>query len=244
MEMRKVLIAENSEEFVAVVENALKEHCQVQTCVTGTRALELLHTYRPDVFIMDVMLPELDGISLLQAARDEGVMTDVLALTRSRADYIINSLDILGARYIMMKPVKIDALIQRVLDMFEEGSNRILRQQMRRNVTNLLLALRFPTQARGYCCTQEAVLQLMKDPDMSFSKELYPAVARICDGNPKQVERAIGRAIEAAWNQKDDAVWQQYFRPCADGTIPKPSNAAFLSRISTELILEQNGYGK
>lgn len=240
MEMRKVLIADNSEDFAASLGDMLRGTCFVRMCTTGTQALEQLRSYRPDVLVMDVMLPELDGISLLQAAQEEDLMTNVLALTRSSAPYITEALDRLGVGYIMMKPCRTEAVRQRIMDLASQVKPRLVCQpDMRNTVSNLLISLRVPTKLRGYGCTREAVLYLMRDPEMSITKELYPAVAQICDGNAVQVERAIRGAIKAAWINQDSTVWPQYFQPCADGTIPRPTNAAFLTRLADKLTLDQ-----
>ena len=240
MEMRKILIADTSEDFAATLADALRDTCFVRICSTGTQALEQLRSYQPDVMVMDVLLPELDGISLLQAARDEGIMTNVLALTRSTASYIQEALDRLGAAYLMMKPCKTEAVRERVVDLANQNRPRLVCQpDMRNTVSNLLISLRVPTKLRGYGCAREAVLCLMRDPEMSITKEVYPRVAQICDGSAVQVERAIRGAIQAAWINQDDTVWPQYFRPCADGTIPRPTNAAFLTRLADQLSLDQ-----
>lgn len=240
MEMRKVLIADNSEDFAAELADALRDSCFVRVCTTGTQALEQLRSYQPDVLVMDVMLPELDGISLLQSAREAGVMTNTLALTRSAAPYITESLDRLGVGYIMMKPCRTEAIRSRILDLASQTQPRLVSQpDMRNTVSNLLISLRVPTKLRGYGCTREAVLYLLRDPEMSFTKELYPAVAQTCDGNAVQVERAIRGAIHAAWQNRDDQIWPRYFQPCADGTIPRPTNAAFLTRLVDQLTLDQ-----
>ena len=240
MEMRKVLIADHSEEFAAALADALRGNCFVRVCSTGVQALEQLRSFQPDVLVMDVMLPELDGISLLQAAQEKEIMTNVLALTRSAAPYITEALDRLGVGYIMMKPCKTEAVRERVLDLASQSKPRLLGQQdIRNTVSNLLISLRIPTKLRGYGCTREAILYLMRDPEMSITKELYPAVAQICDGSAVQVERAIRGAIQAAWSNQDDEVWPKFFRPCADGTIPRPTNAAFLTRLADRLVLEQ-----
>lgn len=238
--MRKVLIADNSEDFASSLADALRGTCFVRICTTGVQALELLRSYKPDVLVMDVMLPELDGISLLQAAQEQELMTNVLALTRSAAPYITEALDRLGVGYIIMKPCRTEAVRQRILDLASQIEPRLVCQpDMRNTVSNLLISLRVPTKLRGYGCTREAVLYLMRDPEMSITKELYPAVAQICDGNAVQVERAIRGAIKAAWINQDATVWPLYFQPCADGTIPRPTNAAFLTRLADKLMLEQ-----
>ena len=240
--MRKVLIADNSEEFAEELADILRGQCLIRSCTTGSQALEQLRRSRPDLLVMDVMLPELDGVSLLQAIRNEGLDVTILVLTRSAVPYVMDAVDRYEVDYVMMKPCKMDALRQRILDLAsQEREDRVSMPDMRNTVTNLLLSLRFSTKLRGYSCTREAVLYLMRDPEMSLTKELYPAVAQLCDGNAVQVERAIRGAIKSAWKNKDETIWPQLFSPCADGTIPRPSNAVFLTRLADQLLLEQNG---
>lgn len=243
MEMRRVLIADNSEDFAAELTDMLRGQCLVRSCASGSQALEQLRRFQPDVMVMDVMLPELDGVSLLQAMYHEGLETNVLALTRIASAYVMEALDRFGVGYIMMKPCKLDALRDRVMDLANRaGTATVSLPDMRNTVTNLLLSLRFSTKLRGYSCTREAVLYLLRDPEMSLTKELYPAVAQLCNGNASQVERAIRSAIKAAWRKQDDTVWPQFFRPCADGTIPRPTNADFLSRLTDMLLMEQTEF--
>ena len=238
MEMRRILIADHSEDFASELADLLRDVCLVRTVHTGPQALEQLRSFRPDVMVMDVMLPELDGISLLQTAQQEDIMTNVLALTRSAAAYITEALDRLAVCYIMMKPCGTDAVKDRVLDLACNIKPSLqCRLDVRNTVSNLLADLRVPTHLKGYICTREAVLYLMQDPEMAITKEVYPAVAQLFRGNPKQVERAIRGAINAAWINRDDEVWPKYFKPCADGTIPRPTNGVFLSRLADKLVL-------
>lgn len=240
MEMRKILIADSSEEFAAALTETLRGTCHIRVCYNGMQALEELRSYRPDVLVLDLMLPELDGISLLQTAAQEEIVPNTLAVTRFVSPYVTESVTRLGVSYVMVKPCDIGAVADRVRDLKQQAKRPAVAQpDMRNTVSNVLISLRVPTKLRGYGCAREAVLCLMQDPDMSITKELYPAVAAICDGNAAQVERAIRGAINAAWTNQDEAIWRKYFQPCADGTIPRPSNAEFLLRIADRLTLEQ-----
>lgn len=243
MEMRKILIADGSEDFAAALSEALRGLCYIRVCRDGNQALEQLRSYRPDLLVMDLMLPELDGISLLQAAAAEGLSANVLALTRFNSPYVTESMERLGVSYLMMKPCDLSAVAARVRDLTQQVKVPVVAQpDMRNTVSNILISLRVPTKLRGYCCAREAVLCLMRDPGMSITKELYPQVAALCDGTAVQVERAIRGAIQAAWSNQDSVEWPKFFQAGADGTIPRPSNAAFLSRIADYLTLEQEDF--
>lgn len=240
MEMRKILIADGSDDFAAALSEALRGTCFIRVCSDGQQALEQLRSYGPDLLVMDLMLPKLDGIGLLQAAAAEGLTPNVLAITRFSSNYVQDCLERLGVSYLMMKPCDMGAVTARIRDLARQAKPSVVTQpDMRNTVSNVLISLRVPTKLRGYGCAREAVLCLMRDPGMSITKELYPTVADLCDGTPVQVERAIRGAINAAWINQDETVWPKYFQPCADGTIPRPSNAAFLSRIADCLSMER-----
>lgn len=236
MKTRKLLIADSSEEFAEALECALVNTCQVIRCESGLKALELLRTEKPQVLVVDTMLPELDGITLLQSAAREGLLLQVLAVTRYTSPYIINTLQRMGISYLMSKPCRVSAVAARVTDLLElAAAPAEVCQDSRRAVTEILISLGISTKHRGYECTREAVLCLLERRCLSMTKELYPAVAEICDGSAKQVEKAIRDAIASAWKVQDAQIWHRYFRPCADGTVPKPSNAVFLTRIAESL---------
>ena len=107
-------------------------------------------------------------------------------------------------------------------------------------MTNQLLSLNIPSKLRGYAYLREAIPRMMKDPDQPITKVLYPAVGAVFGCKGTHVERSIRSAIDTAWKQRDDRVWQRYFRVGSDGVIPRPSNAAFISRLADALRLNQD----
>ncbi len=66
--MRKLLIADCSEDYRTALANALTDHYHVLCCRTGTEALDILRRENPDILVLDLMLPELDGLTLLERA--------------------------------------------------------------------------------------------------------------------------------------------------------------------------------
>ena len=234
----RVLIADHSEEFAADLADSLNDICHVTTCTNGDDALALLRKERFHLLILDIALPQLDGITLLEIARNEEVFCQTLALTVHKSSYILSRLSVLGVSYLMCKPCRISAVKKRALDLLQESNAQYSNHQdHRKAVTELLIQLGMSPQRRGYDCTREAVLCLLEDRRLSMTKELYPNVAERCSGNAKQVEKAIRDAVEKAWQHRDETVWPSYFRPCADGTISKPSNAIFLGRVAEAVYL-------
>lgn len=240
MQMQSLLIADGSEVLTTQLAEALRGSYHVRVCHNGLAALEQLRERKPDVMILDLLLPELDGISLLQAAAAEDLVPHVLGLTRFASAYVMESAERLGVTYLMMKPCEPEAVCARLKDLARYARpDPVVQPDVRATVSNVLLALRIPTKLRGYVCAREAILYLMRSPGMSVTKELYPAVAALCDGTPAQVERAIRGAIQAGWLQGPEEAWEQFFKRRPDGTIHRPSNAEFLSRIADFLSLDR-----
>lgn len=244
MDALKLLIADGNEEFRIALAEALQGSYYVRSCTNGKEALELLRSYSPEVFVLDLMLPELDGISLLQAAAASGICPMVLATSRFINDYVLEMTEQLGVGYLMVKPCDVRATVARISDLSRNLRPPLLAQpDPRTHVTNLLLSLGLPTKLRGYAYLREAILLMAKNPDQSITKELYPAVSVVCGCKAGHVERSIRNAIETAWNHRDDRVWQLYFQPGLDGVIPRPTNAAFISRLADSLRLNQDTEG-
>lgn len=239
MQMQSLLIADGSETFTEKLTELLRGSYHVRVCHDGQTTLAQLRERKPDLMILDLMLPELDGISLLHTAAAEGIVPHVLGLTRFASDYVMESAERLGVSYLMMKPCEPEFVCSRLKDLSRyTRPDPLVQPDIRAMASNALLELRIPTKLRGYICAREAILYLMRSPGMSVTKELYPAVAALCDGTPAQVERAIRGAIQAGWSGNSEH-WQRYFARSADGKIHKPSNAEFLSRIADALSIDR-----
>lgn len=236
MEMLKLLIADGTEEFSQALCNALRGAYYVRTCADGREALELLRAYSPDVLVLDLMLPGLDGISLLQQAAEEGLCPMVLATSRFINDYVLEAVERVGVGYLMMKPCDVHATAARISDLSRRIRQPVLsKPDPRTQVSNLLLALGVPTKLRGYAYLREAILLMAASPGQSITKELYPAVGELCASTAMHVERSIRSAVSAAWEHRDPRLWNIYFPPDGSGCEMKPTNAAFISRLANGL---------
>lgn len=242
MVMLKLLIADGTEEFRLALADTLRGAYVVRTCQEGMETLQMIQSFKPEVLVLDLMMPGLDGITLLQKTAEIGLRPVVLATTRFANDYVMEKTAQLGVGFVMVKPCDIGATVARIADLTQRvGPPAVTQPDSRTAASNLLLALGVPTKLRGYACLREALLEAMHDPGQSVTKELYPAVAGICGGNAVQVERSIRSAIHAAWSCRDEQIWRLYFQPGPDGAVPRPTNAAFISRLTDRLLLSREG---
>ena len=239
MDTLRVLIADGMEDFRIALADSLKSKYQVHVSTDGREALQTLQADPPDLLIIDLMLPGYDGLGLLQQSAKRQPLPIVLATTRYLNDYILHTAQRLGVAYLMMKPCDVRAVAARAEDLLAQSASPKIRPDLNAGLASLLLSLGMPTKLRGYYCCRLAVPELVRDPDLSITKELYPEVGRMGGWTAAQVERAIRSAIQAAWTRRDDQVWRQYFSPGPDGTIPRPTNAAFLTRLAAHFLRER-----
>ena len=241
METQTVLIADSSEEFRHSLAQALQGNYRIQCCRTGKEALSILRNEVPDLFIMDLMLPELDGLTLLQQLHEMGIHPTVLATTRLVNDYVISATTKLGVEYLMIKPCDIRAIVGRVRDLSSQKQPRptLSAPNRRTHVSNMLTALGINSKLRGYNYLRVAILSMLENPMQSITKELYPAVARQLHCTPSQVERSIRNAIQQAWEKRNDDTWLQFFQGSEDGSVPRPSNATFICHLADRVQLDQ-----
>lgn len=239
--MLKALVVDGSEDFRCALAEALKDTYIVRACVDGEEALDTIRSFAPDILVLDLTLAGMDGLGLIQIVVQTQEKPVILAMTRFLSDYVLEAASRLGVDYMMLKPCAVKAVVSRLTDLVtSRQSQEQLRPDPRVTVTNLLMALGIATNRKGYNCLREAIPIYSKDPNQSITKELYPAVGKACDAAPVQVERAIRGVIEKAWRNRDDQVWRIYFTPCSDGTIHKPSNSEFVSRLADYLVLKNS----
>lgn len=241
MNVLKVLVADSSEEFCRSLTELLRDDFEVQAVHEGKAVLELLNSFSADLLVLDLMLPGMDGITLLHAVREAGRKLKVMATTRFVSDYVTRSAAALGVEYMMLKPCDIRIVSSRLKDLAENAFPKGIRgADSRRTVEELLFQLKVPQKLRGYLCVKEAILLWMKEPNLQITKELYPAVAKICGGCGQQVERVIRCAVETAWKRRDDTVWRRFFHMDDTGSVPKPTNTEFITALA-EYALRQSG---
>ena len=229
--MQTLLIADPSEPFSDAVATVLQNEFTVKRCHDGETALELLLSFQPDVLILNFRLPFKDGLTVLQECAHKPKV--ILGISTFLNAYIEQTAASLGVQYIMTMPT-VNALRVRLMDLIASVDNPPV--DLSGQAAIHLHILNFPTHLHGYRQLCAALPIFAMSPGISLSKELYPMIAvRFGLSDARTVEHSIRKAIEAAWEQHDPIVWAKYFPPRPDGSIPCPSNKAFLSHLAEML---------
>ena len=112
----KILLVDANETFTAQLSSVLGQNPAfdvVGTANDGECAVELLHREQPDVLIMDLLLPKLDGISVLKEASSLPKPPLGLVLTGLLTDYAAQAAEKLGVRYFISKPCNLQMVAER-----------------------------------------------------------------------------------------------------------------------------------
>lgn len=239
-----MLIADAGEEFRQALADQVRGAYRVRVCQEGNQTLDLILAFKPDLLVLDMMLPGLDGISILEEAARCGVRPVVLAVTKYPTDYMIEAAARYGVGYMMVKPCKISAIVARLQDLAEHlEPPAVSHPEPRTAVANILLLLGISTKLRGYAYLREAILEMASRPGQSVTKELYPAVGKICGATRIQVERSIRNAINKAWENRDETRWRMYFPAAPGGVSERPTNAVFITSIADRVTMDREMQG-
>jgi two-component system, OmpR family, response regulator len=111
----RVLVVDDEESITDLISTALRYvGFEVEVASTGRQALELAFTFRPELIVLDVMLPDLDGFQVTRRLRSDGVRVPVVFLTaRDATEDKVAGLTIGGDDYVT-KPFSLEELVARV----------------------------------------------------------------------------------------------------------------------------------
>lgn len=222
--MQTLLIADSNDAFRQQLAEAFKPHYHIFTCADGREALEILRREHCDCLVLDLMLPELDGISMLEMAVTQDIRPMVIAISPLFTQYTFDAAETLGIGYMIRRPCPVQAVVTRMLDL-KQRANPIWAS--REQLGRFLFWLGVPSGYNGYAPLVEALSLLAEDPSLSVTKVLYPEVAKRIGSGPKAVERNIRSAIEQAWKIRNADRWQMLFPELTE----RPSNRLFFSRV-------------
>lgn len=238
----KILVADSTDDFREALSKTLQGQFRVRACHEGTQALEMLCTFIPDILILDMMLPGLDGITLLQKAAQKGIRPHVIATTNYFSDYMAEAASRFQVCYMMRKPCSPEACAARITDITQHLSLSLApKSDHRAAVANVLIHLGVPAKLKGYGYLREGIMLFSKDISQPVTKELYPAVAEKFNCTGEQVERAIRSAIQNAYKSGDQEAWRLFFPDVTHDGHHCPTNSEFIARLTEVLMLEDDG---
>lgn len=231
-----LIIADGSSEFRQALDDALSDTYRIVQCSNGKQALAAALEFKPELIVLDLMLTELDGLSLLYSIREAGLRPIALAVTCFFNSYIQDNAQSAGIYYIIRKPCDPIAVASRVRDLATRMDPRMTRPiDPRTYIAELTKDLMFSPRHQGSKFLQEAVLIALNEPDISLTKDLYPRLGRRFGGTALQVEHCLRTAITAACKKSNGQLWDRFFPVDPSTGVRQTTNGTVIYKLADEL---------
>ena len=221
----------------------------------GEEALEKITELNPDVVVLELVQPRLDGLGVLRRLPETQRCPAVIVLTGFVTARVAAESAELGAAYFLPKPCSTAELTGRIRQFCrprktaarsslvdQAGAAAVMTEpSLERVVTDIIHEIGVPAHIKGYQYLREAIIITIHDMDAinAVTKVLYPEVARKFNTTPSRVERAIRHAIEVAWDRGDVETLQNIFGYTVSGIKGKPTNSECIAMIADCLSLRR-----
>lgn len=261
-----VAIADDNERMLTMLDEVFREDQEINvvgTAKNGEQAYDLIVSNQPDVVLLDLVMPGIDGLGVMDKVRKEGKVNRIpsfIIISGIQNDSVAENAMRAGATYYMMKPFDHHVLVERVKQLGRSMTytdNQIfpipqVKEQsfpyhtkgrsLEQYVTNMIHEIGVPAHIKGYQYLRDAIIMCISNMELlnSITKVLYPEIAKKYDTTPSRVERALRHAIEVAWNRgKMDTIYALFGYTINHGK-GKPTNSEFIALIADKIRLELN----
>ena len=217
----------------------------VNTCSNGKEALDFILRYpdKFDMIIMDILIPGMDGIEILERLKSEGISKKIIALSSYKKEYTVKKVAMHDVSYYMIKPFSMESLEKRIMELSNEDilEDDSVSEDVTLAISNLLHSLGMPSHIKGYQYIRASIMMMYENPGMvgGITKEIYPEIADKFDTTSSRVERAIRHAIEVSWNRGDYDLMEEIFGNSVDYDRAKPTNSEFIATIADKLRVDK-----
>lgn len=244
----RVAIADDNKDFCELLKNHIQNQPDMEVvgiAHNGNDALELLKKTNPNVLVLDIIMPHIDGIAVLEKlATDTGTRPRVIILTAFGQESITHRVAELGADYYVLKPFNLDVLVSRIRQMCSAAPvtrmPQVKTKTMDAEVTNIIHEIGIPAHIKGYLYLRDAIIMVVNKVELlsAVTKELYPNIASKYKTTPSRVERAIRHAIEVAWNRGNIELINNMFGHTVSQERGKPTNSEFIAMVADKIRMD------
>ncbi len=255
----KVGMADDNREVVHLIEEYLSSQQDIEVvgvAYNGLECLQMIDEKKPDVLLLDIIMPHMDGLGVLEEIRNRGTyFPNVIMLTAFGQEDVTKKAVELGADYFVLKPFDMENLINHIREINGKPSEVIKKSpgamhaqheakvpNLDASITNIIHEIGVPAHIKGYMYLREAIAMVYHDIDLlgSITKVLYPDIAKKYNTTSSRVERAIRHAIEVAWSRGNIDSISSLFGYTISMSKAKPTNSEFIAMVADKLRIEHN----
>jgi len=271
MEKITVAIIEDNKELSQGLRKEIDESEDMETvgvAHNGYDGLDIIENELPDVVVLDVVMPKMDGIELLEQLQKKNLSKkpEIIIVSAINHDNVTRKTLQLGAQYYLIKPLPDhEIVLKRIRQAMQQkpaafgvdllakkedifsltkdnvpDSKSVNEDNLEAIITGVIHEIGVPAHIKGYNYLREAITLCIRDKEFinSITKMLYPTVARNYQTTSSRVERAIRHAIEVAWNRGREEILNSIFGYTIDTNKGKPTNGEFIAMISDSIRLK------
>jgi len=255
----KVLLADDNREFIELLKDYINSQGDMEVmgvAFNGNEVFKIFETEGiPDVLILDIIMPHLDGLAVLEHIRsiNSKDQPKVIMLTAFGQEEVTKKAVELGASYYILKPFDMEVLANRIRQVANSNHTYTLKTVMKvpsqaapkgksldQNITAIIHEIGVPAHIKGYMYLREAITMVYNDVELlgSITKVLYPDIAKKFNTTASRVERAIRHAIEVAWSRGNMDSIGSLFGYTVSNSKAKPTNSEFIAMVADKLRIE------
>lgn len=225
----------------------------------GKDALTYIQENEVDILLMDVVLPLLDGLGVLNALRSMELKRQpaVFIYTAFLDNRLLQELQKLGVAYCFVKPMDPEHIIPRIFQLLPANDAAVYpdtslpssipaphnaQEELGNEITRQIRAIGVPAHLRGYHYLRAGIqfsIEAQDPASVAVTKDIYPYIAKLYHTRPALVERSIRNAIEVAWTRGNTQILHKYFGYTIDDFKGKPTNAEFIAMIADRIRMKQ-----
>lgn len=238
----------------------------------GKDAIDMIKDTQPDVVLLDLVMPQMDGITVVENIKKKTSMLKnpaFIILSAVGGEQMTEEAFQAGANYFLMKPFDKDILVNKIRRIGkrpvrpvpgkvleaplkaatpeEAAMNReeYMKEHLETDITKMLHELGIPAHIKGYQYLRDAISMVVRDREMmeAVTKILYPEIAKKNYTSSSRVERAIRHAIEVAWGRGSLEVIDELFGYTISTGKGKPTNSEFIALIADKVCLDYKKIG-
>lgn len=238
----------------------------------GKDAIDMIKDTQPDVVLLDLVMPQMDGITVVENIKKKTSMLKnpaFIILSAVGGEQMTEEAFQAGANYFLMKPFEKDILVNKIRRIGkrpvrpvpgkvleaplkaatpeEAAMNReeYMKEHLETDITKMLHELGIPAHIKGYQYLRDAISMVVRDREMmeAVTKILYPEIAKKNYTSSSRVERAIRHAIEVAWGRGSLEVIDELFGYTISTGKGKPTNSEFIALIADKICLDYKKIG-
>lgn len=256
----KVLIVDDNQKMVDMLKSLIEvqeDMSVVSYANDGVEAYQLIQETKPDVVLLDLVMPKCDGFGVIEKCKQMAVEERpvMIVISAAGSEQITEQAVMSGADYFVLKPFDQEMLLQKIRQL--TSKSYVKQQQIRKGfinstngyangnnleivVTNMIHDVGVPAHIKGYTYLRDSILMVINNMEVlnSITKELYPTIAQMHKTTSSRVERAIRHAIEVAWSRGKMDIIDELFGYTVSAGKGKPTNSEFIALIADKIRLE------